>query len=76
MTPNTAWSLFAALVIAIGFLVGWCAGALDPVAQSQGAVATTVPNHRASVPGGRTAGDAQFRPAGSARSDSAAHPPQ
>jgi hypothetical protein len=31
MTQNTAWSLIGAIVIAVGFLIGWCAGALELV---------------------------------------------
>jgi len=49
MTQNTALSLIGAIVIAVGFLVGWCAGALELVPAPVKAMATTGASDRSTL---------------------------
>lgn len=50
MTQNSALSLTAAIVIAVGFLVGWCAGGLELAPASLQSVGTTGTSGLLSVP--------------------------
>lgn len=50
MTQNAALSLVAVTVIAAGFLIGWCAGALEPVPDRGRSIGTTGAGDRAPVP--------------------------
>ena len=69
MTQNTALSLISAIVIAVGFLVGWCAGALELVPARVDAMATTGASDRSGMPGRESGNDADRVRPGAAMHD-------
>lgn len=65
MTQNSAWSLIATVVIAVGFLVGWCAGALELAPVRVKTMAMTGAGDRSTVPARESGNAAHAQPVSS-----------
>ena len=63
MTQNSVLSLTAAIVIAAGFFVGWCAGGLELAPASPQSVGATGGSDRVSVPARNSGKDVLAYPA-------------